>query len=238
PLLPDIRHLIFNDPDGLHYITERTAAVMVETVMGEAGVRNPDPTWLHALRQRCTDTGALLIFDENQCGLGRTGSLWAFEQYGVTPDILTLGKALGGGMPLGAFVANRTIMQALTFAPVLGHISTFGGHPVSCAAGLAGFEALLASGVMDTVAEKAQLFHSLLQHPRIREVRSAGLLMAVQLDDFPTNKKVIDYCLEKGMLTDWFLFCADALRIAPPLIITPEQVREACALILEALEAV
>ncbi|PUZ27834.1 Acetylornithine/succinyldiaminopimelate/putrescine aminotransferase [Chitinophaga costaii] len=238
PLIPGIRHIAFNEVAALQHITERTAAVMAETVMGEAGIRKPTRAWLQALRQRCTDTGTLLILDENQCGLGRTGSLWAFEQYGITPDILTLGKALGGGMPLGAFVADRLIMNDLTHAPVLGHITTFGGHPVSCAAGLAGFEALLHADVIATIPAKEQLFHTLLQHPRIQEVRSAGLMMAVQLDDFPTNKKVIDYCIERGLLTDWFLFCADALRIAPPLIITENQIREACTLLLEALDNV
>ena len=238
PLLPDIRHIVFNDMASLSTITDRTAAVMVETVQGEAGILVPSREWLHALRQRCTDMGALLIFDENQCGLGRTGTLWAFEKFDVVPDILTLGKALGGGMPLGAFVAEQKIMWSLTHQPVLGHITTFGGHPVSCAAGLAGFKALLGEKVMDTIAEKEQLFHTLLKHPGIKTIRSAGLMMAIQLADFPTNKKVIDYCIEKGMLTDWFLFAADCLRIAPPLIITQEQIREACALILEALDHV
>lgn len=236
PLLPEIHHIRQNNTDDLLRITERTAAVMLETVMGEAGVRKPDAAWLQALRARCTETGALLILDENQCGLGRTGTLWAFEQYGIVPDILTLGKALGGGMPLGAFVADREVMWVLTHNPVLGHITTFGGHPVSCAAGLAGFEALRASGVIGEVAQKEQLFHHLLRHPRIKAVRSAGLMMAVQLDDFPANKKVIDYCIEKGMLTDWFLFAADCLRIAPPLIISEAEVKTACALILEALD--
>lgn len=236
PLLPEIRHIRQNNLDDLLQITERTAAVMLETVMGEAGVRKPDAAWLQALRARCTETGALLIFDENQCGLGRTGTLWAFEQYGIVPDILTLGKALGGGMPLGAFVADREVMWVLTHNPVLGHITTFGGHPVSCAAGLAGFEALRSSGVMGEVAQKEQLFHDLLRHPRIKAVRSAGLMMAVQLDDFPANKKVIDYCIEKGMLTDWFLFAPDCLRIAPPLIISEAEVKTACTLILEALD--
>lgn len=236
PLLPDVRHLRQNNVEDLEEITTRTAAVMLETVMGEAGVRKPDTAWLQALRARCTETGTLLIFDENQCGLGRTGTLWAFEQYGVVPDILTLGKALGGGMPLGAFVAARDVMWVLTHNPVLGHITTFGGHPVSCAAGLAGFEALLSSGVIGEVARREELFHALLQHPRIKAVRSAGLLMAVQLDNFPSNKKVIDYCIEQGMLTDWFLFAADCLRIAPPLIISEEEVKKACRLILEALD--
>lgn len=238
PLLPDIQHLDYNAWESLEQITHRTACVIAETVQAEAGVRVPQREWLHALREKCTQTGALLVLDEIQCGLGRNGTLWGFERFGIVPDILLLGKALGGGMPLGAFIADREVMWSLTNNPVLGHITTFGGHPVSCAAGLAGMQALLAEALIPAVQEKEQLFHQYLKHPAIKAVRSQGLLMAVEFEGFPFNKKVIDYCISKGMLTDWFLFAPECLRIAPPLIITPEQIKESCALIIEALDAV
>ncbi len=238
PLLPDIQHLEYNTPGSLDHITERTACVIAETVQGEAGVRVPQQEWLHALREKCTQTGTLLVLDEIQCGLGRNGTLWAFEQFGIVPDILLLGKALGGGMPLGAFIANRDIMWSLTNNPVLGHITTFGGHPVNCAAGMAGMQALLEEDLISTVKEKEQLFHQYLQHPAIKSIRSLGLMMALELENFPINKAVIDHCIAKGLLTDWFLFAPECLRIAPPLIITPQQIKESCDIILEALNAV
>lgn len=238
PLLPDIQHLAYNAWESLDHITERTACVIAETVQGEAGVRVPKREWLHALREKCTQTGTLLVLDEIQCGLGRNGTLWAFEQFGIVPDVLLLGKALGGGMPLGAFIANREIMWCLTNNPVLGHITTFGGHPVNCAAGMAGMQALLEEDLIATVKEKEQLFHQYLQHPAIKTIRSLGLMMALELESFPVNKSVIDHCISKGLLTDWFLFAPECLRIAPPLIITPEQIKESCDIILEALDAV
>jgi acetylornithine/succinyldiaminopimelate/putrescine aminotransferase len=238
PLLPGIQHLDYNAWESLEHITTRTACVIAETVQGEAGVRVPQQEWLHALREQCTQTGTLLVLDEIQCGLGRSGTLWGFEQFGVVPDILLLGKALGGGMPLGAFIAGRDVMWSLTNNPVLGHITTFGGHPVNCAAGMAGMQALLQERLVPAVKEKELLFHQYLQHPKIKAVRSRGLMMAVELENFPVNKKVIDYCISKGLLTDWFLFAPECLRIAPPLIITPEQIKESCALILEALDKV
>jgi len=238
PLLPDIQHLEYNTRSSLDHITERTACVIAETVQGEAGVRVPQQEWLHALREKCTQTGTLLVLDEIQCGLGRNGTLWAFEQFGIVPDILLLGKALGGGMPLGAFIANRDIMWSLTNNPVLGHITTFGGHPVNCAAGMAGMQALLEEDLISTVKEKEQLFHQYLQHPAIKSIRSLGLMMALELENFPINKAVIDHCIAKGLLTDWFLFAPECLRIAPPLIITPQQIKESCDIILEALNAV
>jgi acetylornithine/succinyldiaminopimelate/putrescine aminotransferase len=238
PLLPDIQHLEYNTRSSLDHITERTACVIAETVQGEAGIRVPQQEWLHALREKCTQTGTLLVLDEIQCGLGRNGTLWAFEQFGIVPDILLLGKALGGGMPLGAFIANRDIMWSLTNNPVLGHITTFGGHPVNCAAGMAGMQALLEEDLISTVKEKEQLFHQYLQHPAIKSIRSLGLMMALELENFPINKAVIDHCIAKGLLTDWFLFAPECLRIAPPLIITPQQIKESCDIILEALYAV
>lgn len=236
PLLPDVRHLLHNDMGMLDSITTRTACVIAETIQGEAGVLAPAKEWLQALRKKCTETGTLLVLDEIQCGFGRNGTLWAFEQYDVIPDILLLGKALGGGMPLGAFIANRDVMWSLTHQPVLGHITTFGGHPVACSAGLAGMKALIEEDMMKGVLQKETLFRELLQHPRIKAVRSRGLMLAIELDDFPANKKVIDHCINNGVITDWFLFAPQCIRLAPPLIITEEEIRKACKTILAGLD--
>lgn len=238
PLLPDIQHLKYNTWEAIDYITEKTACVIAETVQAEAGVIVPQQEWMKALREKCTQTGTLLVLDEIQCGLGRNGSLWGFEQFGIVPDILLLGKALGGGMPMGAFIANREIMWTLTNNPVLGHMTTFGGHPVICAAGMAGFKVLLEEKLTDTVRAKEALFHKYLQHPAIRAIRSQGLMMAVELESFAVNKKVIDACIEKGVMTDWFLFAPQCLRIAPPLIITEDEIKFACDTILAVLNAV
>jgi acetylornithine/succinyldiaminopimelate/putrescine aminotransferase len=236
PLLPGIRHIEYNCESCLQDITTQTAAVVVETVQGEWGVRPPAHDYLKKLRQRCTEVGALLIFDEIQAGYGRTGTLFAFEQYDVIPDILLLAKGMGGGMPIGAFVASREVMLALSDKPILGHITTFGGHPVSCAAGLATLQTLLSTDYIQQVKQKEALFLELLKHPGIREVRSAGLWMAVEMVDFDFIQAVIKRCLEAGLLTDWFLFNDRSLRIAPPLIITEEQIRWACEVILNAVE--
>lgn len=235
PLLPGIQHMDFNSDAGLEKIDHHTAAVVVETVQGEAGLRLPRPEWLRALRQRCDDTGALLILDEIQAGMGRTGRLFAFEKYDIQPDILLLAKGFGGGMPLGAFVARREVMQALTHDPVLGHITTFGGHPVCCAAGLATLEILLEGDLLAQVPEKERLFRNLLVHPAIREVRSAGLWLAVDLGEAQKVQQVIQHCIAEGVITDWFLFNDRSLRIAPPLIITEEEIRWACGVILAGL---
>jgi acetylornithine/N-succinyldiaminopimelate aminotransferase len=235
PLLPGIIHADYNSVAIIDLIDESTACVIIETVQAEAGVRLPDVNWLKALRDKCSATGTLLIMDEIQVGFGRTGSLWGFEQYDVTPDILLLGKALGGGMPMGAFIAERKLMHAFTDAPVLGHITTFGGHPVCCAAGLASLELLLNENYISSVKEKEKLFRSLLQHDAIKAVRAAGLLIAVEFESFELNKKMIDRCLEKGLLTDWFLFVPQCMRIAPPLIITKEQIEASCEIIISAI---
>ena len=219
----------------LEWITERTACVIAETVQAERGVYAPDADWLQALRRRCDAVGALLVLDEIQAGFGRTGTLWGFQRYGIVPDILLLGKALGGGMPLGAFIADRKIMQTLTGDPVLGHITTFGGHPVSCAAGLAAMQVLLEEDWIEQVAQKEVLFRRLLTHPAIREVRSCGLLIAVEFNSYEENKQVIDACIAKGLLTDWFLFAPQCLRIAPPLTITEQEIGAACAIILDSI---
>jgi acetylornithine/N-succinyldiaminopimelate aminotransferase len=254
PLLPDVRHVWHNDFASLEYITERTACIILETVQAEGGVLPPSPEWMLALRERCTQTGTLLILDEIQVGFGRTGTLWGFEQYNIVPDVLLLGKALGGGMPLGAFIASNEIMATLADKPVLGHITTFGGHPVSCAAGKAALEALLDEQMMDAVFEKEQLFLSMLQHLKIKTVRSKGLMIAVELESYDVVKKVIAACLGKnaftqddyvvdetnnsatGVFTDWFLFAPHCIRIVPPLMITQEQINESCRILLKALD--
>jgi acetylornithine/N-succinyldiaminopimelate aminotransferase len=236
PLLPGIVHADYNSQEALLKITSKTACVILETVQAEAGVLRPDNEWIQAVANRCREMNCLFILDEIQVGFGRTGKLWGFESFEVVPDILMLGKALGGGMPLGAFVANRELMNYFTENPVLGHITTFGGHPVSCAAGLASLNVLLEESFMESIPEKEALFHTLLVHPRIRAVRSAGLLMAVEFESFELNKQVIKSCLENGLLTDWFLFAANCLRVAPPLIITHDEIRRACAIILQAAD--
>lgn len=237
PLLPGILHLEYNVADDLKYITEETACVIAETVQAERGVFTPSKAWMQALRKKCTDTGTLLILDEIQTGFGRTGSLWGFEQFQIVPDVILLGKALGGGMPLGAFIADKKIMWCLTNNPVLGHITTFGGHPVSCAAGLAAMKVLKEENLVTTVKEKELLFLSLLQHPLIKSVRSAGLLIAVEFENFDTNKKIIDSCIENGVLTDWFLFAPECMRIAPPLNISDQEIIRACTIIKTSIDA-
>lgn len=236
PLLPGIRHIEYNCEWSLQQITEQTAAVVVETVQGEWGIRRPADGYLQKLRRRCDEFGALLILDEIQAGYGRTGSLFAFEQYGIVPDILLLAKGMGGGMPIGAFIASRELMSSLSFDPVLGHITTFGGHPICCAAALATLETLLESGLIGQVKAKERLFLELLRHPAIVEVRSAGLWLAVELESFETVRAVIRHCLDEGLISDWFLFNERSLRIAPPLIITEEEIRWACGVIVAGIE--
>jgi len=236
PLLPGIRHIDFNDTAGLDNITRHTAAVIVETVQGEAGLIPPRPDWLQTLRRRCDEMGALLVLDEIQAGFGRTGTLFAFEHFGIQPDILLLAKGFGGGMPLGAFIAPRAIMQALSSDPVLGHITTFGGHPVCVAAALATLEVLLETDLMAQVPAKEALFRRLLVHAAIKEVRSAGLWLAVDLGDAAKVQTVIRHCIGQGVITDWFLFNDRSLRIAPPLTITEVEIGEACAVILKGLD--
>jgi acetylornithine/succinyldiaminopimelate/putrescine aminotransferase len=236
PLLPGINFIRFNEPADLEMITEQIACVIIETIQGEAGIRVPNLSYMQALRKRCNETGTLLILDEIQAAFGRTGKLFAFEHYGIVPDVLLLAKALGGGMPIGAFISSNYIMGALKENPILGHITTFGGHPVCCAAGLAALEVLLDDNLVSAVAEKEALFRKLLVHPAIKEIRGKGLILAVELDNFDLNKKIIDRCIENGVITDWFLHCSNSMRIAPPLIITHEQIEHACGVILEAIE--
>lgn len=236
PLLPGVYHLDYSSQAAIDAINDQTACVIVETVQAESGIHRPQAAWLQALRRRCTETGTLLVFDEVQAGFGRTGTLWAFEQFGVIPDILVLGKALGGGMPLGAFISASSLMKQLTYDPVLGHITTFGGHPVSCAAGKAALEVLLEGNYMEEVKAKEQLLQARLQHTQIRSVRTSGLWAAIGFDSFETNKKVIHRCIANGLITDWFLFAPDCMRVGPPLIISMEELEKVCETICLSIE--
>ncbi|MCC6290422.1 MAG: aspartate aminotransferase family protein [Chitinophagaceae bacterium] len=244
PLLPGVLHFDYGSDEVFGYINNQTACVIAETVQAEAGIIAPAKEWIQALRKKCSEAGTLLILDEIQTGFGRTGKLWGFENFNIVPDILLLGKALGGGMPLGAFITDKNLMWSLTDQPVLGHITTFGGHPVSCAAGMAAMQALLDEKIIEQVKQKEQLFRQLLVHPEIKSVRSFGLWLAVEFESFETNKKILDKCIDASgrfqrpdaVLTDWFLFASSCLRISPPLIITDEQIKKACEIILQAGE--
>ncbi len=236
PLLPDVGFIGFNVQEDLRHITEDVAAVVVEPIQGDAGVRVPDPAWMKALRNRCSETGTLLILDEVQTGFGRTGTLFAFQRFAIVPDILVLGKALGGGLPMGAFVASSERMRLLTHDPVLGHITTFGGHPLPCAAGLASLEVIMEDDLAERAERMGALFKEELQHPTIHEVRGVGLMLAVDLGDADRVQRVVHRCLEHGVLGFWFLSCPTAFRIAPPLTISEEEVRLACTVIRQALD--
>jgi len=237
PLLPDVRFLKFNDPADLTQITEKTAGVIIETIQGDAGVRIPTKDFLHQLRARCSEVGALLIFDEIQCGIGRTGSLFAFEHFDVVPDILTLGKALGGGMPIGALVASTELLNAFTFNPMLGHITTFGGHPVVCAAADACLEVMSSEIDFKEVERLGALLESLVgTDPEINEIRRIGMLFAFDMESFERVEKVVKRCLEKGLISFWFLSHPYSFRLSPPLNITEDEIRQAAKIILEAIE--
>lgn len=236
PLLPDFEAIEFNDFAQLERITQHTACVVAEPVQGEAGVRTPAAGYLQALRKRCDEVGALLVFDEIQTGFGRTGELFAMQKYGVTPDIVCLAKALGGGMPLGAFIARHEIMDTLQMNPTLGHITTFGGHPVCCAAGLAALNYLLEHHVVEEVERTGALYEELLRnHPAVREIRRSGLLLAVELGESAKLYRTMERFKEAGILSDWFLYCDTAFRISPPLTITDDEVRDSARLIRECL---
>lgn len=237
PLLPDVRFITFNHADELNTITRKTACVIVETIQGDAGVRIPDKQYLKALRKRCDETGALLILDEIQCGMGRTGTLFAFEQFGIVPDILTIGKAFGGGLPMGAFISDKKIMQCLTHDPPLGHITTFGGNPVCCASALATLEVLEQENLLAEVEAKGKLIEQLLQHPAIKEIRRIGLMFAIDFESAELVNKIVEAAKEKGVICYWFLSHPYSFRIAPPLTITNDQIKEACELILQSIDA-
>jgi putrescine aminotransferase len=236
PLLPGITNVLYGSFEQLKAITEDTAAVIIETIQGEAGIRAACREYFQALRNKCNETGTLLILDEIQAGFGRTGKFWAFEHFDIEPDILVCAKGMGGGMPIGAFIANKKVMGVFKNNPLLGHITTFGGHPVSASASLATIQIIQEEKLLDQVEEKAKLFKKLLVHPKIKSIRNKGLMMAVEFDSFEVLKPIIDRAIEKGVITDWFLFCDDSMRIAPPLIITHEQIEKACKIILEAIE--
>lgn len=235
PLLPDVRFLDFNEPDQLDLITTRTACVIAETIQGDAGVRIPSYDYMQALRQRCTEVGALLILDEIQCGLGRTGKWFAFQHFNIVPDILTLAKSFGGGLPIGTFVSSEERMQLLARDPMLGHITTFGGNPVCAAAAWATLCALEEEKRIDHVEEKGQLIESLLRHPDIREIRRKGLLFAIDFDSGDRVNRIVQRGKELGVITYWFLSHPHSFRIAPPLTITTAEIQEACGLILQAI---
>jgi acetylornithine/succinyldiaminopimelate/putrescine aminotransferase len=237
PLLPAVKHIHYGSYSDIEKISEKTACVIIETIQGEAGVRVACSNYFQTLRKKCSETGALLILDEIQAGFGRTGKLWAFEHFGIEPDILVLAKGMGGGMPIGAFVAPKHIMRALSENPILGHITTFGGHPVSCAASLATLDIILEENLLESVEQKADLFKKLLKHPKILHIRNKGLLMAAEFESFEVLKPIIDKAIELGVITDWFLFCDNSMRIAPPLTITEAEIHKACELILQACEA-
>jgi acetylornithine/N-succinyldiaminopimelate aminotransferase len=236
PLLPETYLFDYNEQEIIDAIDEHTACVIMEPVQAEGGVLKPIPEWIQAVRKKCTETGTILIFDEIQAGFGRTGSLWAFQQYNVVPDILMLGKALGGGMPLGAFVADKKLMDLLTYNPVLGHITTFGGHPVSCAAGKAAFEILLEEKLVDKVAEKEAILHEYLIHPKIKSIRTAGLWGALEFASNEEAQKVVETSIAHGVLSDFFLFAPERVHVGPPLTITNEELIDACKKIVVAIE--
>ncbi len=235
PLLPDVKFLRFNIIDDLEHITNKTACVLVETIQGDAGVRIPDKDYLKALRDKCHATGTVLIFDEIQTGIGRTGKLFAFEHFNVYPDILCTAKALGGGLPLGAFIADKEMMKTLTFDPMLGHITTFGGNPVACAAAVATLEVITAHQFLDEVEIKGALFEKLIQHNAIKEVRRKGLMFAFEFETEAEVYAIVEECLKHGVICFWFLSCPNSFRIAPPLTITLEEIEQVCLIINEAI---
>ena len=234
PLLPGIDFIKQNDHSEINsLITHQTAAVFIEPIMGEKGYLPCSMAYLKAVRKRCDETGTLLVFDEIQSGYGRTGSLFAFQQLEVVPDILVLAKGFGAGMPLGAFIASNNIMQVFTENPVLGHITTFGGHPMSCAASLAALNYLHTESIMDGIPEKEHLFRRLLVHPKIKQIDGKGLMLALVFEDVEFCRKVIDACVDSGLLIDWFLYAENKIRLSPPLIISKEQIETVSGIVIE-----
>lgn len=222
PLLPDVKFIDFNNEEHLSQITTKTAGVIIEPIQGDAGVRIPSKNYLQQLRKRCSEVGAQLIFDEIQTGFGRTGKLFAFEHFGVVPDILTIAKAFGGGMPIGAFVSNKASMDLLTHNPMLGHITTFGGHPVNCAAALANLRVIQQEDLITGIEAKGALLEKHISHPNIKEIRRKGLMFAVEFESADTVQKIVLKCLEEGIITFWFLSCPESFRLAPPINMSDE----------------
>ncbi|MFZ6002170.1 MAG: aspartate aminotransferase family protein [Bacteroidota bacterium] len=236
PLLPDVRFIEFNRIEDLKNITTKTAGVIMETIQGDAGVRIPSRAYMQALRDRCNETGAQLILDEIQCGMGRAGTLFAFEQFGIAPDILTLGKALGGGLPIGAFVSSTEKMKLFTHDPMLGHITTFGGNPVCSAAALAVLNVFDEEKVLEGIEAKGKLIEQLLRHAAIKEIRRIGLFFAIDFDSAERVERIVKRALDEGVICFWFLSHPNSFRIAPPLTISEDEIRQACAVILKAIE--
>jgi len=235
PLLPDVRFIDFNNAEDLDQITERTACVIMETIQGDAGVRVPTVAYMQAVRKRCYETGTILILDEIQCGMGRTGKLFAFEHFGIVPDILTVAKAFGGGLPIGAFIADKKLMETFTHDPMLGHITTFGGNPVCCASALATLNVIVEEKLVEQVEEKGKLFEQCLQHPNIKEIRRKGLMFAIDFESAERVSAIVNLTKANGVITYWFLSHLYSFRIAPPLTITPAEIRESCDVILDAI---
>lgn len=236
PLLPDVNFIEFNNLADLASITSRTACVIMETIQGDAGVRIPTKKYLQAVRKQCNETGALLILDEIQCGMGRTGKLFAFEHFGIVPDILTIAKAFGGGLPIGAFISSEKKMKTLTHDPMLGHITTFGGNPVCCASALATLEVIENENLISTVEAKGQLIEHLLKHPKIKAMRRIGMLFAFDFETEAIVNNIVQHAKENGVICYWFLSHPNSFRIAPPLTITEEEIKKACTIILEAID--
>lgn len=235
PLLPLVNFIEFNAEEDLKKITEKTAAVIMETIQGAAGFLLPDHSYIQKLKKRCEETGALLILDEIQPGFGRTGKLFAFEHYGIVPDILVMGKGMGGGVPVGAFMSSRKIMETLSHSPKLGHITTFGGNPLIAAASHATLKEVLSSGLMNEISKKEQLFRELLVHPKIKKINGKGLMLAVDLGSPDYTLKVAKDCMGKGLIVFWQLYRNEYLRISPPLTISEEEIREGCRILLDVL---
>ncbi len=236
PLLPDVIQLPFNDCDALDSIDHQVAGVIIEPIQGDAGVRIPSKEFMAKLRKICDDHCILLIADEIQTGFGRTGKLFAYEHFDIVPDIMTIGKAFGGGMPIGGLVTSQKIMSLFTTNPPLGHITTFGGHPMCCAGALAGLEVLENENIISNVEQKGVLFESLLKHKMIKEIRRKGLFFAIELENPAVVQKVVEGCKQKGLLSFWFLSCPESFRIAPPLVISTEEIKISCAIITEVMD--
>lgn len=237
PLLPNVHFAELNNIDSLNVIDKDTAAVIIEPIQAESGYNASEKEFLELLRAKCSEHGSLLVFDEIQSGMGRTGKMFAWEHYGIVPDIMTLAKGLGGGMPISCFISSKEIMHSLSDHPILGHITTFGGHPVSCAAGHATIKEILKKDLMADIPEKEALFRKLLQHPLISHISGKGLMLGIHLDSFERVTNVINYSYEHGLIIDWFLYNTNALRIAPPLITTKEDIEHICDILIKALDA-
>jgi acetylornithine/succinyldiaminopimelate/putrescine aminotransferase len=238
PLLPDVHFLDFNSSEGFEQIDENTACVILEPIQGEGGIIAADPVWLKTLRARCTEVGALLIFDEIQSGFGRTGTLFVFQQYGVVPDILCMAKAMGGGLPLGAFASSDAIFEAFKYGPPLNHVTTFGGHPVSCAASHAALSALLSENLMSRAVVIESSVRDTLKHPSIKEIRGKGAMLGVQLHTYEQTKRVVETCFERGILLGWTLHSNTLIRVAPPLVISDDELQETLNEILKVVDQV